>query len=147
MPSAAFPGRSSLPDETPPMPRIALLFASLHALLMLLLAARVVFHRRSHKIGIGDGGDKYLLRKMRAHGNFVEYVPMALLMLALLELGGLDARGLWAFGAILLLARGLHAFGLSKRSGVSFGRFWGTVLTWFALAGMAGAGIFMVATA
>lgn len=129
------------------MPRISLLFASLHVLMMLFLAARVVFHRRSYKIGIGDGGDKHLLRKMRAHGNFVEYVPMALLMLALLELAGLGAIWLWTFGATLLLARGLHAFGLSQRSGVSFGRFWGTVLTWLALAGMAGAGVFIVATA
>lgn len=128
------------------MPRIALLFASLHVLMMLFLAARVVFHRRSHKIGIGDGGDKYLLRKMRAHGNFVEYVPVALLMLALLELAGLGAIWLWTFGATLLLARGLHAFGLSQRSGTSFGRFWGTVLTWLVLAGMAGAGVFVVAT-
>lgn len=125
------------------MPRITLLFASLHVLLMLFLAARVVLHRRAQQIGLGDGGDKYLLRKMRAHGNFVEYVPMALLMLALLEIGGLGDTWLWALGGAMLVARGLHAFGLSQRSGVSFGRFWGTVLTWLVLVAMAGMGVGM----
>ncbi len=123
------------------MPKITLLFALLHILLMLVLAVRVVGHRRALKIGIGDGGDKALARKVRAHANFVEYVPMALLMLALLELSGLDAMWLWALGGTLLLARVLHAAGLSRHAGYSFGRFWGTVLTWGVLAGMAIAGL------
>jgi uncharacterized membrane protein YecN with MAPEG domain len=124
------------------MPEITLLFASLHVVLMLLLAARVVSHRRSQQIGLGDGDDKSLLRKMRVHANFVEYVPMALLLLALLELNGVVAGWLWAFGSTLLLARVLHAFGLSRHSGVSFGRFWGTLLTWLVLVAMAGSGVY-----
>lgn len=123
------------------MPKIALLFASLHVLLMLLLAVRVVVHRRAHKIGLGDGGDKLLSRKMRAHANFIEYVPMALLMLALLELAGLAAMWLWAMGGALLVARMLHGFGLSRHAGYSFGRFWGTLLTWIVLIAMALAGL------
>jgi uncharacterized protein len=122
------------------MPTITLLFASVHVLLMLLLAARVVVHRRSQKIGIGDGGDYRLLRKVRAHGNFVEYVPMALLMLGLLELSGLPALWLWAFGGSLLIARLLHAFGLSRKSGYSPGRMFGTLSTWIVLVAMAIAG-------
>jgi len=126
------------------MPKIALLFAALHALMMLFLAARVVLHRRSAQVGIGDGGDKYLLRKIRVHGNFIEYVPMALLLLALLELSGLAAMWLWTLGGGLLLGRTLHAIGLSKRSGISIPRFWGTVLTWLVLIAMAGMGIGIV---
>lgn len=125
------------------MPRIALLFVSLHIVLMLALAIRVVGHRRALKIGIGDGGDTRLARKVRAHANFIEYVPVALLMLALLELGGLGAMWLWALGGTLLLARVLHASGLSRHAGHSFGRFWGTVLTWLALVAMAGMGVGM----
>lgn len=125
------------------MPRITLLFVSLHVLLMLLLAVRVVAYRRSQQIGIGDGEDKYLLRRIRAHGNFVEYVPMALLLMGLLEMSGLSAIWLWAVGGLLLLARCLHAWGLSHRSGYSFGRFWGTLLTWTALLLMAGMGVGM----
>ncbi len=122
------------------MPKITLLFASLHVVLMLILAVRVVLHRRVQKIGIGDNGDTRLLRKIRAHANFVEYVPAALLMLALLELAGLAESWLWALGGTLLLARILHAAGLSRRSGYSFGRFWGTILTWGVLMVMAAAG-------
>jgi len=123
------------------MLKITLLFASLHILLMLVLAARVVGHRRAHKIGIGHGGDKDLARKVRAHGNFIEYVPLALLMLGLLEISHLSASWLWGLGGTLLLARVLHAYGLSRHAGVSPGRFWGVILTWAVLLAMAGMGV------
>lgn len=128
------------------MPRITLLFASLHVLLMLVLAARVVGHRRSQKIGLGDGGDRSLERKIRVHANFVENVPVALLLLGLLELSAIDARLLWAFGGTLLFGRVLHAHGLSRTSGYSAGRFTGTVLTWCVLAGEAITGLIVFAT-
>jgi uncharacterized protein len=127
-------------------PRITLLFASLHALLMLALAARVAFHRHSQKVGLGDGGDKRLMRKIRVHANFVEYVPIALLLLALLELSDLPEIWLWSLGGGLLLARVLHVIGLSQRSGYSFGRFWGTLLTWVVLVVMAAAGLWLSIT-
>ncbi len=78
---------------------------------------------------------------MRAHANFIEYVPMALILLGLLELSGLGATWLWIAGGTLLLGRVLHAVGLSRSSGVSFGRFWGILLTWASLVFMAGMGI------
>ena len=124
-------------------PKITLLFAALHPLLMLPLASRVAFHRHSQKVGLGDGGDKRLMRKIRVHANFVEYVPVALLLLALLELSGLSAIWLWSLGGTLLLARVLHAIGLSLRSGYSFGRFWGTLLTWGVLATMVIVGVWL----
>ena len=123
------------------MPRITLLFASLHALLMLLLLARISRHRHGHRIGLGDGGDAELGRKIRVHGNFVEHVPFALLLLALLELSGLPASWLWIFGGALLIGRIMHAMGLSRTGGYSIGRFWGTALTWLVLLAMALAGI------
>ncbi len=125
------------------MPKITLLFAALHVLLLLYLAYRVVGHRRAFKVGIGTGGDHRLERKIRVHGNFAEYVPMALLMLALLELSGLPAPWLWGMGGTLLLGRLLHATGLSMKSGSSFGRFYGTVLTWLVLVAMSVAGLWL----
>ena len=125
------------------MPRITLLFASLHALLMLVLLARISRHRHGHRIGLGDGGDALLARKIRVHGNFVEHAPFALLMLGLLELGGLSAGWLWIFGSLLLLGRVMHAVGLSRTGGYSIGRFWGTALTWLALLAMALAGLWL----
>jgi uncharacterized protein len=122
------------------MPRVTLFFAALHVLLMLYLAYRVVGHRRTAQIGLGTGEDHRLERKIRVHANFVEYVPM---MLALLELSGAAAVLLWVFGGVLSLARLLHASGLSKKSGYSKGRFYGTLLTWLVLVAMAGMALAM----
>jgi len=123
------------------MPRITLLFASLHALLLLVLLARISRHRHGQRIGLGDGGDAVLARKIRVHGNFVEHAPFALLLMALLESCGLQGAWLWAFGTMLLLGRVLHAIGLSASAGYSFGRFYGTALTWLVLLAMALAGV------
>lgn len=125
------------------MPTITLLFASLHVLLMLVLLAPIPRYRSSRKIGLGDGGDKVLARMVRVHGNFIEHAPFALLMLALLELCGLAQMWLWSFGSVLLLGRILHAFGLSRSGGYSFGRFSGTVLTWLTFLAMALAGLWL----
>ena len=128
------------------MPRITLLFAALHAVLVVILAARVAMLRYNAKIALGDGGDKVMTRRVRAHGNLIENAPLALLLLGLLELSGLDARWLWAFGGTLLLGRLLHAYGLSRRSGTSPGRLLGMALTWAVLLGEAGVAIRMFAT-
>ncbi|MEO6263573.1 MAG: MAPEG family protein [Luteimonas sp.] len=125
------------------MPKITLLFASLHVLLLLALLARISRHRHQHRIGIGDGGDALLVRKIRVHGNFIENAPFALLLLALLELGGLAHAWLWVLGAALLLGRTMHAVGFSRSGGKSFGRFYGTALTWLALLAMALAGLWL----
>ena len=125
------------------MPKITLLFASLHVLLMLVLLVRISLHRNIHKVGIGDGGDKMLARKVRVHGNFIEHAPFALLMLALLELCGLPAAWVWGFGGSLLVGRLLHAQGFSRTAGYSVGRFGGTLLTWLAFLMMALAGVWL----
>ncbi len=127
------------------MPRITLLFASLHLLLMLALLVPISRHRRRERIGLGDGGDPALLRRIRVHANFVEHVPIALLMLALLELGGAAPALLWLLGAALLLARLMHAAGFSRHAGYSFGRLWGTAITWLVLLAMAATGIWLSA--
>ncbi|MDH5835623.1 MAPEG family protein [Luteimonas kalidii] len=123
------------------MPRITLLMASLHVLLYVALALRVVLHRRASRIGVGTGGDGTMALRVRVHGNFAEYVPLALLMLALLELSAMPAALLWTCGGVLLLARVLHAIGLGGSPGYSFGRFAGTLLTFLVLLAMALAGL------
>jgi hypothetical protein len=61
---------------------------------------------------IHDGGDARLAVAIRRHGNFAEHVPLALLLLALIELGGASPLLLHGLGATLLLARLLHPLGL-----------------------------------
>jgi uncharacterized protein len=114
------------------------LYAALGALLILLLVYGVVQRRMQSKVGIGDGGDAVLARRIRAHGNTIETLPLGLLLLLLLELGGLAAWALHAFGVLLLIARMLHAWGMWRRSGTSSGRFYGMLLTLIVLLAMAG---------
>ena len=128
------------------MLKITLLFTALHILLLLCLLAPISRHRYRLRIGIGDGGDPALQRKIRVHANFIEYVPLALLILGLLELSGLPAAWLWSFGTALLLGRVMHAIGFSLKAGYSFGRFYGTALTWLVLLAMALAGLWLLAT-
>lgn len=123
------------------MPRITLLFAALHGLLLLVLLGRVSRLRHGRRIGFGDGGDPELARAIRVHANFVEHVPFALLLLGLLELAGLPSPWLWSFGSVLLVARLMHAAGLSRTSGASFGRMYGTALTWLLILAMSLAGL------
>ncbi|WP_220481175.1 MAPEG family protein [Marilutibacter penaei] len=112
------------------MPLVTLLFASLLVLLNLVLLARVSLSRRQAQIGIGSGGNPALQRRIRVHANFIEQVPLALLLMAVLELSGLAPGWLWGLGAALLLGRVLHAVGLSRTAGYSFGRAVGTLLSW-----------------
>ena len=109
---------------------ITAIYASLAGLLLLVLSFRVVRSRRKLSVGLGDGGQESLLRAQRAQANFTEYVPIALILLAAAESQGLSAWLLQTAGAVLVLARLLHAWGLSQSSGRSFGRYWGTLLTW-----------------
>ena len=118
-------------------PTITALYGGLLAILYLVLAGRVVAERRRAKVGLGTGGDAALERAVRVHGNFAEYAPLFLLLLLLAELNGAATPLLHAFGAAFLLARIGHAQGLSGRSGVSRGRFFGTLVSWVALLALA----------
>lgn len=106
------------------------LYAALLALLAIGLASRVVVLRRRLRVGLGSGEEKALERAIRAHGNLVEYAPLALVLLLILETGNAPTLLLHGLGITLLIGRLLHAWGLSRRGGVSFGRFYGTALTW-----------------
>lgn len=116
---------------------ITLLYAGLCTLLVLFLAGRVIAGRRGAKVGIGHGGDHELQRRIRVHANAIEYLPLALLLLGGMELNGYPDAVIHAFGATLLVSRGLHAWGLSRHSGVSQGRFYGTLLTLLLMVAMA----------
>lgn len=106
------------------------IYAALLALLLLFLALRVVLLRRKYKVGIGSNQNKELARAIRVHANALEYVPITLLMLAIAEVNGINNYIINGAGIALVLARSLHAYGFSRSAGVSFGRFYGTLLTW-----------------
>lgn len=118
-----------------PVP-ITAIYASLLGLFIFALAIRVVRLRRAHHIGIGDGGNKDLLRAIRIHGNAIENVPVALLLLLVYELNHGSPQLLHAFGSLLFFARVMHAWGLSGSAGMSIGRLGGVVGTWLTIVGL-----------
>ena len=74
--------------------------------------------------------DGVLQRKVRAFGNFVEYVPLALLLILMLESNGAPVYLLWFLGVALTLARFAHAWGVIRTYGPSPWRATGFFLTW-----------------
>lgn len=106
------------------------IYVALATLLVLILAGRVSTGRGAAKVGLGDGGDHELLKRIRAHANAVENLPLALLLLLLLELDQSRPSWLHVFGCVLIAGRILHAIGLSRSSKESVSRFLGTLLTW-----------------
>jgi uncharacterized protein len=112
---------------------ITALYAGVYALLLLVLAARVSRHRMRLKVGLGDGGDPGLTRAIRVHGNSVEWMLPMLVLLLVAELNHANALFLHACGSIFLVARVVHAVGLSRASGTSPGRFGGTSVSWLVI--------------
>ena len=108
--------------------KITLLYAGLSSLWFVVLSLRVIQKRRAG-ISLGDGGDPDMARRIRAHGNFAEYVPLALLMVGGLELDGASPILVHALGASLLGGRLLHGTALAFREQFPFGRAGGTAFT------------------
>jgi uncharacterized membrane protein YecN with MAPEG domain len=90
------------------------IYAGLISLLFVALSFRVIGFRRQAKVALGDGGNTTLTRRLRAHGNFAEYVPLAVVLMALAELQGQPAFLLHLMGVGLLAGRLIHAFGVSR---------------------------------
>ena len=124
---------------------ITSLYAGLAGLMLLVLAWLVVRARRRFNVALGVGTEPDMERAVRVHANFVEYVPLALLLMALAEANGTPAVAVHAAGILLLASRLLHAWGLSSVSGRSFGRFYGTAGTWLVVLLLALGNLYLIA--
>lgn len=120
------------------------LYAGLCGLLLIILYVRVSQRRLATKIGTGTGGDAELEQRVRAHANFIESVPIALLLLYFVEQTGASSTVVHAFGVALVVARVAHAQGISSTLGRSTGRFYGSIATLLVIAVLA---IWLVAAA
>lgn len=109
------------------------MYAGILSIFFLVLSARVVQMRGPGGPSLGDGGNPVLLRRIRAHANFSEYVPFILLMIGFLEASHLNAYVLHGMGITLLIARVLHGYALSFTGSFKFGRFSGAALTFILL--------------
>jgi hypothetical protein len=114
-------------------------YAAALTLFYLLLSARVIAKRRGDRINLGDGDDPDMLRRMRAHGNFAEYAPLGLLLLAIAELQGEAALWLHLTGGLLLAGRLMHGVNFTFALKSMPLRTGGMVLTFLSL--LLGAGL------
>ena len=89
------------------------IYAALLGLIFVPMTLRVGMYRVKNKIDIGDGEDAVLLRLIRSQANFVETVPLVLIMAVLMELAGASAIWLHGVAGGLVVARILHYLGLS----------------------------------
>ena len=107
------------------------LYASLAGLMYLYMSIYVIKQRLNIGQGLGDGGDDTLNRRIRAHGNFNEYAPLTLVLIAGFEALGAPALLVHLAGIVLIVSRGLHAYGM-QGSDKEWGRKYG-ILSTFAL--------------
>lgn len=117
--------------------QITAIYASLLAIFYILLSYRVARRRMRFQVGLGTAQNAELERAVRIHGNFGEYIPLALLLLAFFESSGGPNWAVHVAGAGLLFGRMLHAAGLTQTSGQSTGRFTGVLATWLIMLALA----------
>lgn len=109
--------------------QVTSLYASVLAIAAIALAVIVSTKRGKYGVSILDGGHPELALWIRKHGNFVEAVPFALLMMALAEARGMPSVWLHVTGSLLLISRLAHVYGLSNENPTEPFRIGGTVGT------------------
>jgi uncharacterized protein len=118
---------------------ISLTAAAAAALINIWLGIRCGQVRTREKISIGDGGNDALIRRMRAQANFIENTPIALVLIALIELATGTTLLLWAAMAIFMMARIAHAWGMDADKK---GRGVGIMATMLIIVGLAGFAVY-----
>ena len=96
------------------VPEITILYAGILGLMAIALGATAGIYRAKQGISIGDGGDPQLTLRMRRHADFVENVPLALILFALLEMQEVSGTVIHGLGIALVLGRTLHWIGFGE---------------------------------
>ena len=94
---------------------ISLALAAVFGLLHVIFTLRVGNYRFKSRISLGDGGDPEMRNRVRAHGNFIENVPIAVLLILLNDLDGAQDNTLILMGSILLISRLTHYLTIATR--------------------------------
>ncbi|GEA13401.1 MAPEG family protein [Alteromonas sp. KUL49] len=123
---------------------ITAFYVSLLGICYLYLSFLVIGGRRKFQVSLGDGGNEDLKRLTRAHGNFSEYVPITLIMVACVEANTGPHWTIHGLGCALLFGRVLHAYGLRNHGGASWQRVSGMLLTFAAMACSAVANLVLI---
>lgn len=112
---------------------VTAVFAGVLTWMFIRLSMQVIGLRRKNKVSLGDGGIEDLDRAIRAHGNFAEYVPLGLVLMACLELNGAPLWWVAILGAMLVAGRYFHAKGIQEPPPNFTNRVKGMKLTFAAL--------------
>jgi hypothetical protein len=116
---------------------ITALYAGILSLVMVALAINVTMHRAKLRVPMGDGGNPIMLRMIRLHGNAVEYLPLALVLMALYEINGGSHTLLHIAGIVLIVGRVLQTWNMWTTPIAGFGRIAGQSSTWLTIAALA----------
>jgi hypothetical protein len=110
---------------------ITSLFVAAFGVALIALSLPVTLRRIKVGVPVGDGTDETLRRRIRAQGNFIEYVPLTLLAMGLVEAHAAPTWMVLAIGGALVGGRLLHAIGMLNGSTAMRGI--GMILTYLAL--------------
>lgn len=114
--------------------QIVAFYVALTLLFNPVLMLRIGLARGKKGINLGDGGDADMLARIRAHGNFSEVAPLALIGLMAVALMNGSHIALHIFGATYFIGRILHFLGM--RGTFAQGRLIGTLMTLFTFLGL-----------
>jgi hypothetical protein len=120
-------------------------YAAILGLIIVALGINVTRHRVKLKVPLGDGGNPEMLRMIRLHGNAVEYIPLALVLMLAYEINGGWHAALHIIGVALIAARVIQTAGMWPTEVPRLGRRTGQALTWASVATLALLNIWTIA--
>ena len=113
------------------------IYVALSAFILYKISINVILERRKNKVSFGDDGNRTLMRRIRAQGNFIEYTPIFLISLIGIEWIGYENNipyyliYVHSLGMIFILGRIFHAISLYQKK-ISFRRI-GMRITFYSL--------------
>jgi uncharacterized membrane protein YecN with MAPEG domain len=116
---------------------ITALYGAILALIVVALGINVTVYRAKLKIPLGDGGNAQMLRMIRLHGNAIEYVPLAIVLMLAYELNGGGHTALNVIGIALVAGRLAQSWTMWSTHMPGRGRQVGQSLTWLSIVALA----------
>ena len=91
---------------------ITAIYAAFAGLMLVWLSIKVIKARVKGGVAYGDGDNLAVRQAARAHGNFIEYTPLFLILLMFAEMHQLSIYAVHGLGLLFMAGRILHAYGL-----------------------------------
>jgi uncharacterized protein len=108
---------------------ITILFTGILGIMFFGLSLRTILGRGKNKVNLGTGNSDDMLRRVRTHANFAEYIPFLLIIMGLLEYQGTPDTILYLFGTVVVIGRMLHFYGLYSPQTPGWARIYGMQCT------------------